>query len=230
MDQMAIEGGWIKMRNRVSLAGREFSSLTAAQRYAKSILDKYEVGDRVSDEEKIFLIAAIALRGPDKLAEKTGSGIDYIYVKPNIGGDNAFYIRRIDGSETDFSYKKCFKGVPTTPFTDFSNACRNAIKEEKAELKTGLGYDSHQVHHEDKTFKSIVQAFIEKNKLDLTAVRYRQGDGVEGRYFEDERIARDFNEFHNQMASLRVVSDETHKKLHRRKQKGVQSDLINTHW
>lgn len=201
------------MRNKVYLAGQEFPSLTAARMYTKSILDTHVVGDRVLEGEKTFLMAAIALRGTEKLAEKVGAGIAHIFVQYNEAGDKAFYIQRVDGSITDFSYIKCFS-KPST-FTDFSNACRNAIREDKASLKAGLGYDSHHVHHKDKAFKNIIQAFIDEQRLDLTKVDYLQGDGVEGWLFRDEDLARAFKKFHNQQAALQVISVKDHKALHK---------------
>jgi len=68
------------VRNKIYLAGREFASLTAARVYVKAILDKYNSGDCVNEEEADFLKAAIALRGPEKLKEKIGAGIESIFI------------------------------------------------------------------------------------------------------------------------------------------------------
>jgi hypothetical protein len=202
------------MRRNVNLSGREFSSLTKAKDHAKSILNKCDVGNKVSDDEKSFLLSAIALRGQEKLAEKIGAGVDYIFVDFNEAGDKAFYIHRVDGTEADFSYIKCFGH--RSAITDFAQACRNAVKKEKAGLKTGLGYDTYHVHHEDKTFKSIVQAFVKEQQIDLAKVEYVEGDSVEGRFFKDPVMSELFRNFHSRRASMKVVLVEDHKKLHRR--------------
>lgn len=79
------------VRSKVYLAGQEFSSLTAARTYAKSLLDKYNSGDCVNEDEVAFLKAAIALRGTEKLMEKIGAGIESIFIGYNCGGDKAFF-------------------------------------------------------------------------------------------------------------------------------------------
>jgi hypothetical protein len=203
------------VRNKVYLAGCTFTSLTAAKGYAKAILDKHNSGDLVTYNETKFLQAAIALRGAEKLKKKIGAGIESIFIGYNDSGDKAFFIRRIDGSETDFSYIKCF----TNPsiLTDFSNACRNAIQNTKATLKTGLGYDQYHVHHNGIDFKTIVQKFIEDKHIDITSVVFLSGDGIEGSYFMDENLASDFREFHARLASLEVLPKEDHKTRHRRR-------------
>lgn len=201
---------------RITIAGREFSSRTAAKACAKGILDKYNVGDCIDEGEQAFLAAAIALRGPEKLQEKTGPGIKNIFIGYSGSGIKAFFIRRIDGSETDFSYIKCFK-EKHSHFSDFAQACRNAIKDDKAALKIGLGYAKYDVHHDDVAFKNIVQTFIESNQIDIQGVTYHTGDNVEGRYFRDESLIASFREHHSRLASLQVLSKGDHKKKHKRK-------------
>lgn len=200
-------------KSKIYLAGYEFSSLTAAKSHAKGILDKYSSGDFVNDEEMVFLKSAIALRGTEKLMEKVGAGIESIFIGYNCGGDKAFYIRRVDGSETDFSYIKCFS--KSSIFSDFSTACRNAVKEDKAALKTGLGFDQYHVHHDGIAFKAIVEAFIEDRHIDLTTIEYLKGDGVQGRYFGDEGLITAFREFHSRLASMEVLDKKDHKGKHK---------------
>jgi len=201
--------------NKIFLAGREFQSLNAAKRHAKSLLDKYNYGDSIKDDDAAFLKAAIALRGKDKLMEKAGVGVESIFIDRNRGGDKAFYIRRIDGSECDFSYIKCF--ARPSALSDFSAACRNAIKEDKADLKAGMGFDCCDVHHKDIGFKEIVQAFIEARHIDITTIEFLTGDGVEGRYFADARLAADFRAFHSKWATMEVLSKSDHKRKHMQK-------------
>ena len=210
----SINGMKAMVRNKVYLAGCEYASLTEARNYAKAILDKHNSGDLVTDDETKFLQAAIALRGAEKLKKKIGAGIESIFIDCNDSGDKAFFIRRIDGSETDFSYIKCFE--KPSIFTDFSNACRNAVQKDKATLKTGLGYDLYHVHHNGIDFKTIVQTFIEEEHIDITSVVFLSGDGIEGSYFMDESLASDFREFHARLASLEVLPKEDHKIRHRR--------------
>jgi hypothetical protein len=202
-------------KRKVFLSGHEFPSLTAAKAHAKAILDKYSSGDFVNNEELAFLKSAIALRGPEKLKEKEDVGIKSIFIDYNCGGDKAFYISRIDFSETDFSYIKCF----TKPnlFNDFSAACRNSVQKEKAAQKMGLGFDQYDAHHEGIPFKDIVQSFIEDEHIDITKIEFLKGDGVQGRYFKDEKLADAFKKFHSEHAVMEILEKEDHKERHRHK-------------
>ncbi len=145
-----------------------------------------------------------------------GPGIENIFIGHNVSGIKAFYIRRIDGSETDFSYIKCFTKKPSY-FSDFAQACRNAIKEDKALLKAGLGYARYDVHHNDTDFKTLVQNFIDSNNIDIQAITYHLGDNVEGRYFKDESLGAAFRDYHSRFASMQVLPKEDHKKKHSRR-------------
>lgn len=42
-----------------------------------------------------------------RAADKVGPGVSYVYVDSAAFGSRCFHIMRVDGTHTDFSYRKC---------------------------------------------------------------------------------------------------------------------------
>jgi hypothetical protein len=55
------------------------------------------------------LLSNLLSRHP-RAAEKIGPGISHFTVEPAEHGTRCFYLTRIDGTKTDFSYFKCVRG------------------------------------------------------------------------------------------------------------------------
>jgi Protein of unknown function (DUF3223) len=77
-----------------------------------AMLNRYSVGDRVSDIDALDLTAL--LKRHDERAEKTGVGIAHFEVAlptDNYAGQ-CFWIVRSDGSRVDFSFTHCLQSKP----------------------------------------------------------------------------------------------------------------------
>jgi hypothetical protein len=74
----------------------------------KSMLHKYDIGDKVSAADAEVLQAALALH-PDASA-KVGSGITHFSVRSADFGTKCFWVNRTDGSSEKFSYRSCIYG------------------------------------------------------------------------------------------------------------------------
>lgn len=46
-----------------------------------------------------------------RAAEKIGKGIDHFTIGVGLYGTRCFYLNRVDGSRTDFSFMKCVRGA-----------------------------------------------------------------------------------------------------------------------
>lgn len=142
-----------------------------------------------------------------------------------------FWIVRRDGSETDFSYKKCLEGERVYHNT-FVRACRFAIKDYIEAFKsdffrvaikptcglTGIPLtpnDCHVDHTPPFTFDRIVQAFAVLHGLDMNdpCLTIRGVDGLVVPTFSSEMLREQFILFHNAFAQLRVISIEANLSL-----------------
>lgn len=192
----------------LTIAGKAFKNKTAAKEYTKGILNQYKPGDVVSSEDLDFLTEALLLRGEAGL-DKIGCGILCIRVAETRYGNQGFILRRFDGSETDFSYIKCFQ--KSNDKANFIAACRTAILRDKPFKAAG-----YHVHHRGKPFKDIVNGFIEETGLDPSKVEIDGlGDmGIE-KSFKDPELSERFRQYHGERAELEILSVEDHKAEHR---------------
>lgn len=151
---------------------------------------------------------------------KKGVGIEEVFIKPNIYKQNAFYLKRIDGTITDISYLRCL--YPTTKKYEVILACRNAIKSEinlfvntkivfgitkceicKKILEKGLTH----IDHNNPTFKEIFNNWISNKDINYLASKLNDSkkDLEEENYFIDSTIIEDFKSYHNLVCNLRPL-------------------------
>jgi hypothetical protein len=92
----------------VTLGLHQFKKKGDAAAYLRAMLQKYDVGDRVSTDDAEVLRAALALH-PDADA-KMGCGITHFSVRSADFGSKCFWVNRTDGTTEKFSYKACIYG------------------------------------------------------------------------------------------------------------------------
>ncbi|WP_336079489.1 DCL family protein [Thalassospira sp. CH_XMU1448-2] len=93
------------MRKSLILSTIEFNSKSDAKSFFKEMLQRYEVGEKVSNADAVHLEALLQLHTEHK--DKVGSGVDYFQVMKSQYGTPCFCIVRADGSSDDFSYGHC---------------------------------------------------------------------------------------------------------------------------
>jgi hypothetical protein len=76
--------------------------------FFKAMLNRYDVGDKVSAADEVVLRAALALH--PKANEKLGCGVTHFSVRSADFGTKCFWINRPDGTTENFSYKACICG------------------------------------------------------------------------------------------------------------------------
>lgn len=92
----------------ITIGPLHFRKKGDAAAHLKAMLNKYDVGDKVSADDAELLRAAIALH-PDAEA-KIGCGVSHFSVRSADFGTKCFWVNRIDGSTEKFSYSSCVYG------------------------------------------------------------------------------------------------------------------------
>lgn len=94
---------------QISLSTRHFVKAGDATIFFREMLNRYRIGDRVSDADGLDLAALIDRH--DEKAEKIGCGIAYFAVEaaPEPYSGQCFWIVRTDGSHIDISYPHCLE-------------------------------------------------------------------------------------------------------------------------
>lgn len=209
-------------KKTIIIADKQFDSQKDAIKFYKDILNNYNVGDEISDED--FELVYNLLKNHPRSTVKIGCGVEKIIVDRDDYNNRCFHIIRKDGGKENFSYLKCIRGEPNS-FTNFSIACRKAVEDDIMAVKEKyfkenansenkvrcqeseelISFNEAHVHHrQPNTFSVIVDRFIENNRIDIAAVGYEK-EGTYGHKFKDKDLETRFREYHKKIAKLRIV-------------------------
>jgi uncharacterized protein DUF3223 len=164
-----------RSRGPYQLGTEIFRTKEEANAYIQEILYRYEDGQELDEDDLEFMVEV--LKHHPRAEEKIGVGVRGIRVQRETQwGTMQFAVIRTDGSDTDFSFKKCL--YPVSKLQVFKKACRdvvaNRIKQFRygqfarsasgslvcpitAETMTRVG--SHVDHVPPQTFDSLVEQF-----------------------------------------------------------------------
>lgn len=212
-------------REPVLLGAVEFSNKKEALEFFKDMLNRYRNNQKIDENDEVMLFELIG-RHPEAL-QKIGCGIDHFYKAPTDKGTSCFWIKRKDGSSTDFSYISSVNAKGKTMLQEFSEACREAVRDSLEQAKdkffeqygdgdgkveceiTGdkiAKYESHLDHKKPMTFQVIVQTFIAANRI--TPAPEMMSIAQDSQFvttFVDQGIVDAFREFHKNVAKLRII-------------------------
>lgn len=206
---------------REAAAGTKHDVVSRARR----ILHSTPPGKALEPGDFQFMLELL-LRHP-RAEEKIGVGVRAIRIEPDgIWGGVMFVAERLDGSVTDFSYRKCLRAP--TRYGEVSAACRQAVAEDVIAFKreyfarhadeagqvtcplTGklLGWlEAHVDHAPPWPFRRIVESFFGSLPLSLDEVRIVEGGlGESPRRLADTEVSALFRDFHSRVAVLRVIA------------------------
>jgi hypothetical protein len=205
------------------LGGRHYRSQAAIIERAKLLLHTAPLNMALAGEAHGFL--EDLLHRHERAPEKIGAGIKHFEVRNAAINSKCFWVVRVDGTATDFSYKLCIR--PSTPLGNFTAAARRAVAIQLIAFRddwfdryadadgtvtceiTGARYSKTEVdvdHIAPDTFASILHNFIRDACIDVDRVEYVQGDGVMLQQFKDPRLLQGWTRYHQRHASLRVIS------------------------
>ena len=207
------------MAKGYTINGEYFKTKKALSDKIRSILYAYEYGHVLNDINLKFMNAVLAMHPSADV--KIGCGVSSIFVRQNpvFKKNREFWIKRTDGTETDFSFLECLK--PTDPLRKFKNACRQAISGDIFVFRvnnldgdsicpiTGIALNVHNVHVDHappNIFDKIVTDFITSNSINPEQIILNSADGEIGDSFNDPALSENFLTFHNERAVLRLVS------------------------
>lgn len=223
------------MAKQVSLSnGRLWRTQTAALAHFKTMLHQYHNGDSVDAVEDHDDLVALLERYDDCIDSgptKIGAGIKHFERRLNwVEGHSTpgFWVVRVDGTATDFSYINAVKGEPKSLAADFVDACREAVREDlldakkehfrqhadaqgrvKCELSGELvTKDEAHIDHAYPGFGQLVHSFRAARGWlpDIPAgVVSEPADGQMHASFVDPAVRDVFRKFHHSAAKTRIV-------------------------
>jgi hypothetical protein len=92
----------------LTIGGNYFATQKAVNLFVQELLNRQPLKVAIPEPDHSFLCALIS-RHP-RAEEKIGGGIAHFTVERAAHGTRCFYLTRVDGTRTDFSYFKCTRG------------------------------------------------------------------------------------------------------------------------
>lgn len=224
------------MAKGVSLSnGRSWPSQKAATEYFRQIRDRY--ADRVpidADQDHSDLLSLLerydAAHHDDE--SKIGPGVDFFEVRTNYGSGGptrGFWVHRLNGTATDFSFPWAVRGEPKPEAQLFSDACRAAVDHEMKAAKRRffdtyaddagrvvcelsgerISFETAHLDHAFPSFGALVITFRAArgwHSAVPVGVLTKPSDAQLTTTFLDPEVAEAFRVFHRGAATLRVIS------------------------
>jgi len=225
----------MKIRN-IKIGALDFKTKKSATEFYRSILNKYEVGSSVDDEDFSYLIDLLNYNSDknsvllneeskdeadDELFTLDNIFIDYhpIYKKTKcfyaVFGDEEWLFSYLLAINEDLSDEK-----------KFHIACRNSVKENLRNFKIQmfrnkpvkcaitkkiLDWENCHIDHKSPlTFSVIVKTFLTSKNINISDIDLSYENSLW--QFSDKQFKSEFVEYHNKVALLRVLSSEENEK------------------
>lgn len=198
------------------LADRSFPTKKAAKDHFKAILarnprDNQPIDDPGNHDVKTLITVG---KHPDS-SDKIGPGIAHVFIRRNDFGTRGFWLKRVDGTEIDFSYLTAIDGRPSRQ-KEVKAAMRREIEDQIAQFRRSVTASSCEicgkdfvssgathVDHAQPTFDCLAREFAETiGGWERIPVRC---EGISGRYLGDPEHATGWREFHRSSARLRLT-------------------------
>jgi hypothetical protein len=215
-------------RQPIQINDREFRTQAEAIEFFKEMLNRHRNGQDVTGDDYDMLLALLE-RHPEALT-KIGCGVQRLYKDRTDMPTSCFWIERVDGSKTDFSYRTAISARGKSLDQEFLQACREAVHEDMRLTKqlffekfgnedgkvpcdiTGeyvALYESHLDHMKPLTFQVLVHTFVCAHEIEISPeMLSRSQDGQFLTAFVDNELREKFRRFHHKTAKLRIIKAE----------------------
>jgi hypothetical protein len=202
----------------IVVGDHSFPTKAAAKVFFGAMLGRYKAGDRVSDADAKWLHGLIALH-PDA-DDKIRGGIAYFSVKRNQF-NNGFWLHRLDGSPSDWSYLDCIShaGPEQQALDGFRNAVGDTIVaylSSHGHAKIGsqcplsgilITAENMQIAHV-LPFRDIVRAFLVGEGLELSQVTVMPSTDRQTMVrLADNALRERWHNYHKSNAVVMVATD-----------------------
>jgi hypothetical protein len=210
----------------VDLGHRSFQTNKDAQDYFRGEIRKRQVGEVITNDDDFFRdVRSLIDRHPERV-QKIGVGIEAFIVKLDENRNKMLWLRRNDGSSTDFSYLTCIRGAGKSLHSEFTDAARFAISPDIKDVKEGyfrrcsdssgqspceqtgklMAIEEAHVDHYPIAFKELVQNFLDQTSIvPSREILSAPADEQTATTFTCDTTATLFIQYHRENATLMVV-------------------------
>jgi len=207
-------------RKTYLLGGITFTNKTAIKKHIQQLVAKYGVGQHLGDEDSTFV--RDLLEWHPSASQKIDCGIHHFEIHiPKPWNTKGLLLVRTDGTSTDFSYNVCLNPNLANQRVEFKSAARRAIWPQVAEYKSNyfagteyaiceltgeqIHWDEAHVDHYPMPFADLLDKYVAKSGIDPDKVTFLDGDNQVSSQFADPRLEKDWADWHQLHARLRVI-------------------------
>jgi hypothetical protein len=178
----------------------------------------------VTDSERHHCLLDLISKHPEA-EHKIGVGVDRFEIRlnPIFKNQNTFYLIRVNGTSTDFSFRSCITGRKKTAWALFCDAARNAVADQILVFKSSafmevdrpacgitgnpvLWNNCHVDHVVE--FSELIRKFVEQNGIDVSSAVKPSSDMQIVAEFISDDLRRKWCEYHRTFAELRLTTPE----------------------
>ena len=211
------------MKQIYSIGDLEFKTKKACEDYTRDIINSLGCCIINKDNSHFIFFNNLIRNHPDYELKK-GIGIDYFYIQPNPINKKSFQtmLKRLDGSETDFSWIYCCSFKIKTPNDILKIAMRTAISDDIIYFKQNQKqlickfcevkdkpYEYYHVDHHNPSFKNLKDNFLNTTTRPIPFI-FQECKVYKLKDFRDEDIdfKKDWIEYHNNNCNLQVLCQD----------------------
>lgn len=204
-----------------------FASKDALKKACQEVLYAYDLGQTVTEPLYDAFLRELLLRH-SKTEIKIGVGVASFQIEQGEPRGRCFWLTRVDGTRTYFSYPACIRGEDLTPEKKATLAFRHEIRDQLIAFKqsvftgsdvrcalTGVMVDFYSSHVDHVyPLQRLQQDFLLGEHLSLSQIavqQWQEGEQQRGGariLFLDRDFATRWSEYHQKHAVLRVTSPE----------------------
>jgi len=208
------------MKQKYFIGELEFKTKKECKTYTTNIINN--LGCCIINKDHIyFSFFDNLIQNHPNCDDKKGIGIDYFYIEPNplVRKHYQTMIKRLDGSEIDFSWVYCCQFKERTTNDDLLRSMREAIKYDIINYKQKQGklicnfcktenelYENFHVDHHNPSFQTLKDNFLQLTKKHIP-LSFGDCKIYNLTIFkeEDEDFKNDWVDYHNKNCNFQIL-------------------------
>lgn len=208
------------MKQKYYIGELEFKTKKECENYTRKIINNLGCCIINKDHPQFIFFDNLIQNHPE-CDDKKGIGIDYFYIQPNnlVKKYYQTMIKRLDESETDFSWVYCCQFKERTVSDDLLKSMRTAIKDDVIKYKQRQSklicnfcktenelYENYHVDHYNPSFQTIKDNFLQLTKKQIPSL-FGDCKMYKLTIFkdEDEEFKNDWVDYHNKNCNFQIL-------------------------
>ena len=213
------------MKQKYYIGELEFKTKKECENYTRNVINNLGCCI-INKDHTLFNFFDNLIKNHPECDAKKGIGIDYFYIQPN-SFVKKFYetmIKRLDGSETDFSWVYCCKFKERTTSDNLLMSMRTAIKDDIIKYKQkqcklicnfckteNEVYENYHVDHHNPSFQTLKDNFLQLTQKQIPS-SFGDGFFFNGKKYnstifkdEDEDFKNSWIDYHNKNCNFQIL-------------------------